>query len=61
MKKCILDTDVLSEFFKGNDAVVKRVDEYLKYLNTLNITIITFYEVLKGLEYFDAKKRKKDF
>ncbi len=30
MKPSILDTDILSEFFRGNPNVIAKVDEHLK-------------------------------
>lgn len=57
----MLDTDILSEFFRGNAKVIERVDEYLKEHGFISISIITYYEVLNGLLYKDARKQLKRF
>ncbi|MCX6226180.1 MAG: type II toxin-antitoxin system VapC family toxin [Bacteroidia bacterium] len=61
MKSSMLDTDILSEFFRGNPKVVEKVDEYLKEYGFISISIITYYEVLNGLLYKDARKQLKKF
>lgn len=57
MKPSILDTDILSEFFRGNPKVIAKVDEYLKEYGFVSLSIITYYEILNGLLYKDAKKQ----
>jgi tRNA(fMet)-specific endonuclease VapC len=61
MKPSILDTDILSEFFRGNQKVIAKVDEYLQEYGHINLSIITYYEILNGLLYKDAKKQLKRF
>lgn len=51
----LIDTDILSELFKGNNTVKARVSEYVKEHHSLTISQITKYEILKGLK---AKKHK---
>lgn len=61
MSPSILDTDILSEFLRGNEKVVNKVDEYLKQFSFISLSIITYYEILNGLLYKDAKKQLKKF
>lgn len=61
MKPSMLDTDILSEFMRGNARVMSNVDSYLKEHGFINISIITYYEILNGLLYKDAKKQLKKF
>jgi len=61
MKSSMLDTDILSEFFRGNPEVIEKVDQYLKEYGFISISIITYYEVLNGLLYKDARKQLKRF
>ena len=61
MSPSMLDTDILSEFLRGNEKVVKNVDEYLLEFGFVNLSIITYYEILNGLLYKDAKKQLKKF
>jgi len=61
MKQSILDTDILSEFLRGNPKVIKEVDEHLKEYGFVSLSIITYYEILNGLLYKDARKQMERF
>jgi len=61
MKPALIDTDILSLFFKNNQTVVSKFKSYLKYYPTINISIITYYEIVSGLEYKNAIKQLKKF
>lgn len=61
MSPTMLDTDILSEFLRGNEKVVNNVDEYLKQFGFISLSIITYYEILNGLLFKDAKKQLKKF
>ncbi len=61
MKEALIDTDILSYYLKGNQDVIEKVVEYLKTYPTLNISTITYFEVLGGLEYKKASRQIKDF
>lgn len=61
MKLSLLDTDILSEFLRGNSKVAEKVDEHLEEYGLVNLSIITYYEILNGLLYKDAKKQLKKF
>jgi tRNA(fMet)-specific endonuclease VapC len=52
----LLDTDILSELFKGHNLVKSRAAEYMREHSRLTISHITKYEILKGLK---AKKAQK--
>ncbi len=52
----LLDTDILSELFKGHILVKTRAAEYIREHKRLTISHITRYEILKGLK---AKKAQK--
>ena len=56
MKPSMLDTDILSEFLRGNSKVIAKVDEHLKEFGFISFSIITYYEILNGLLYKDARK-----
>ena len=53
----MLDTDILSEFLRGNPKVIARVDEHLREFGFISLSIITYYEILNGLLYKDARKQ----
>lgn len=57
MRQSILDTDILSEFLRGNKKVVAEVDKHLQEYGFINLSVITYYEILNGLLYKDAKKQ----
>lgn len=61
MKPSMLDTDILSEFLRGNPKVIYKVDEYLKEFGFISLSIITYYEILNGLLYKDARKQLTRF
>jgi len=61
MKKVLLDTDTISYFFRNNHNVRVKVDNYIKIHQFVNISVITYYEVLNGLYYKDAKKQLQRF
>ncbi len=61
MKPSILDTDILSEFLRGNLKVIAKVDQHLEEFGFINLSIITYYEILNGLLYKDARKQLEKF
>ncbi|MCW5912870.1 MAG: type II toxin-antitoxin system VapC family toxin [Cyclobacteriaceae bacterium] len=61
MTESLVDTDILSFYFKGNQRVVGHLNEYLKEFDVVNISIITYYEILGGLKFKKAEKQVKEF
>ena len=63
MKECLLDTDIVSYFLKGNEKVLKNIEEYLYKGDFIKLTIseITYFEILAGLEYRKATKQIQIF
>jgi tRNA(fMet)-specific endonuclease VapC len=61
MKPALIDTDILSLFLRGEPAVVSCFAAYLQAFDRLNISIITYYEILSGLRYRDANKQLERF
>lgn len=61
MKPALVDTDILSEFLRGTPKVVENTQKYLQTYEAINFSIITYYEILNGLLYKDAKKQLKKF
>lgn len=57
MKPILVDTDILSLFFRNNQDVVSNFEAYLKKHEKINLSIITYYEVLSGLKHRDALKQ----
>ncbi len=61
MTESLVDTDILSFYFKGDPKVVSKFNDYLKEYDVINISIITYYEILGGLNFKKAEKQIKDF
>ena len=61
MKPSLLDTDILSAFLKDNPNVVAKVTEHVNEHGFISLSIITYYEMLNGLLYKDARKQLTHF
>jgi len=61
MKPSMPDTDILSKFLRGNSKVIAKIDEHLKEYGFISLSIITYYEILNGLLYKDARKQLARF
>ncbi|OKH31198.1 VapC toxin family PIN domain ribonuclease [[Phormidium ambiguum] IAM M-71] len=57
MKLALIDTDILSMFFRGNSNVVAKFQAYLTVHPKINISIVTYYEIVSGLMHRDAQKK----
>lgn len=49
------------EFLRGTPKVVENAEEYLQTYDAINFSIITYYEILNGLLYKDAKRQLEKF
>jgi tRNA(fMet)-specific endonuclease VapC len=57
----LVDTDILSFYFKGDLTVVGKFNDYLSEFDIVNISIVTYYEILGGLKFKRAEKQLKEF
>ncbi|MBU1753024.1 type II toxin-antitoxin system VapC family toxin [bacterium] len=57
MKPILIDTDILSLFFRNQHNVVLNFKNYLAQHEKINLSIITCYEILSGLKHRDALKQ----
>lgn len=58
--KVILDTDILSEYFKGHNAsVAGRAASYAQEHGVFTFTSVTVYEIVYGLELKGASSQLK--
>ena len=57
MKPVLVDTDILSMFFRNNLKVVSHIEKYLAEYQKINLSIITYYEILSGLKHKNALKQ----
>ena len=56
-----LDTDTISYYFNGNNNVTTKLIETFKNDESVAITSINVYEILKGLKYKNNNRKMKDF
>jgi len=61
MKPALIDTNILSFFFRNHSLVVECFQTYLKEHDKINISIITYYEIVSGLKHRDAQKQLTSF
>ncbi|PIP42476.1 VapC toxin family PIN domain ribonuclease [Candidatus Desantisbacteria bacterium CG_4_9_14_3_um_filter_40_11] len=61
MKPVLVDTDILSLFFRNHHNVVLNFKNYLTLYEKINLSIITYYEILSGLKHKDALKQLDSF
>jgi tRNA(fMet)-specific endonuclease VapC len=61
MKRCTLDTNIISAFLKKDMKVVSRVSDYLESFDRLTINIISYYEILRGLKDLGNEEKLKKF
>ncbi len=61
MTEALIDTDILSFYFKGNSNVIAKFKDYFREFDQINISIITFYEIIGGLKHKKAEKQIQEF
>jgi len=63
MTECLLATDTLSYYMKGDKSVKENAEEYLFNggFDQLTISEINYYEIRAGLEHKGAKKQLRRF
>jgi tRNA(fMet)-specific endonuclease VapC len=57
----LIDTDILSYYFKGDSTVVQNFKAYLEQKDSIEISIITYYEITSGLLAKNAWKQLEIF
>lgn len=60
-REVLVDSDILSYFFRGDRQVFLRFSEYSEYFDRINISIITYYEIASGLKFKGSKRKLKAF
>jgi tRNA(fMet)-specific endonuclease VapC len=61
VKPALVDTDILSLFFRGDPNVAACFDVYVAEHGRVNISIITYYEIVSGLKHRDTQKQLASF
>jgi predicted nucleic acid-binding protein len=57
----VLDTDILSLLMRKNSSVLAKAKEYLAEYERFTISIITHYEILRGLKAKGAEQQASRF
>ncbi|MHB8545028.1 MAG: PIN domain-containing protein [Leptospirales bacterium] len=57
----LVDTDILSRFFRNDPKVVEQMTTYVGEHGVVSLSIITYYEVLSGLLHRDAGRQLNAF
>jgi tRNA(fMet)-specific endonuclease VapC len=61
MNRVLVDTDILSYYFKGDEIVVENFEKYLLHYVLIEISLITYYEIVSGLLAKKASKQLSIF
>lgn len=61
MRKSLLDTSIFIAFLRGEQDVVAKIEEYLEEFDRLSLSIITCYEILRGLKYLGNERKIRSF
>jgi tRNA(fMet)-specific endonuclease VapC len=61
MKKALIDTNIISAFMRGNPSVIKKVEKYLRFHKTLSVSVITYYEIIRGLKAISNINKLESF
>jgi len=58
VRKYLLDTNIISYYLKGIENLKEKITSNI---DSLSISIISYYEIVSGLQSIDAKKRITEF
>jgi len=61
MKRCTLDTNIITAFMKNDSAVVRKISDYLEVFDALTINIISYYEILRRLKDLGKADKLRKF
>lgn len=61
MKRGLLDTNMLSYYLKGEPRVLEQAQNYLAIYGVLEFSLVSYYEVCRGLEWSGATRKMVDF
>jgi tRNA(fMet)-specific endonuclease VapC len=61
MTRVLLDTDIISYYFKGDLTVISNFEKYLNHFDLIEISLISYYEIIGGLLSKNALKQLEVF
>lgn len=57
MREALIDTNIFSAFMRGDEKVIRKVHHYLREHDTLTISVITYYEIMRGIKALSNPKK----
>jgi len=57
----LIDTDILSYFMKDMEPVVSRFQAYFEKMRKINLSIVTYYEIISSLKHKRSWKKLEFF
>jgi len=57
----LVDTDILSYYFRQDSQIIRAVAKYLSRFDQLNISLVTYYEVIAGLKFKGSQQQLRLF
>ena len=57
MNRALIDTDIISYYFKVDTDVIRNFELYLNHFDLVEISLISYYEVISGLLAKNALKQ----
>ena len=61
MNRALIDTHILTYYFKGDIIVIENFQKYLTQYDIIEISLITYYEIMSGLLHKNAHKQLEIF
>lgn len=61
MKRRLLDSDVLTAFLAGREPTMRHIREYLAVMPRLTMSVMNYFEVLRGLYHLGAEHKTSRF
>lgn len=61
MKEALLDSDTISFHLKGFLNVTQEIEAHYQHFGYLNLSVISYYEIMNGLLFKDARKQMQSF
>lgn len=61
MNEVLIDTDTLSLFLRNQPSVMSAADQYLRHHKGFAFSVVTHFEILRGLTVRDARSRINKF
>lgn len=61
MVASLVDTDILSYYFRQDSQIIRAVAKYLSRFDQLNISLVTYYEVIAGLKFKGSQQQLRLF